>query len=53
MAYIDVYPNCNGCPAYKYCEKVVAGTRICNSYSANESEKENKNSNNKTNERIN
>ena len=53
MKYLDVYPNCNGCPVYKYCGTSIASTRLCNSYSADENKKQVDNSNNKTNERIN
>lgn len=32
MRYIDVYPNCLGCPVEKYCGTAIASTRLCNSY---------------------
>ena len=32
MSYLDVYPNCIGCPVEKYCGTAIASTRLCNSY---------------------
>ena len=32
MSYLDVYPNCIGCPVEKYCGTAIAATRLCNSY---------------------
>ena len=30
--YLDVYPECIGCPHYKYCGLMVGSIRLCNSY---------------------
>ena len=32
MKYLDMYPNCKGCPVAKYCGTMVQSTRLCNSY---------------------
>lgn len=32
MRYIDVYPNCEGCPVIKYCGTQCMSIRLCNSY---------------------
>lgn len=32
MAYIDKYPNCNGCPVAKYCGTIISSVKLCNSY---------------------
>lgn len=36
MRYIDKYPNCEGCPVYKYCGTMVGSIRLCNSYQEKE-----------------
>lgn len=35
MKYIDVYPDCNGCPVIKYCGTMIGSIRLCNSYDLN------------------
>ena len=35
MKYIDKYPNCKGCPVYKYCGTMVSSIRLCNNYDLN------------------
>lgn len=32
MKFIDKYPNCTGCPVYKYCGTMCMSIRLCNSY---------------------
>ena len=32
MTYLDKYPNCEGCPVYKYCGTVASCIKLCNSY---------------------
>lgn len=35
MKFLDKYPHCRGCPVAKYCETMVASTKLCNSYELN------------------
>ena len=42
MSYLDKYPNCNGCPVYKYCGTMAQSTKLCNSI---HQEQENKHQN--------
>jgi hypothetical protein len=32
MRYLDKYPECHGCPVYKYCGTMVSSSRLYNSY---------------------
>ena len=34
--YLDIYPECGGCPHYRYCGTMVGSIRLCNSYSGKE-----------------
>lgn len=36
--YLDKYPNCVGCPHYKYCGLMVSSIRLCKSYDENKQE---------------
>ena len=32
MKYLDIYPECKGCPVAQYCGTMIQSTRLCNSY---------------------
>ena len=32
---LDKYPNCIGCPVFKYCGTIVASTTLCNTDNIN------------------
>lgn len=32
MTYIDVYPECKGCPVHEYCGTMISSVKLCNSY---------------------
>lgn len=32
MNYLDIYPNCKGCPVRQYCGTMIQSTRLCGSY---------------------
>lgn len=32
MKYLDVYPNCEGCPMYATCGTMIQSIKACNSY---------------------
>lgn len=32
MTYLEKYPNCDGCPVYKWCGTAVSSIRLCHSY---------------------
>ena len=34
--YLDIYPDCNGCPHRKYCGLMVGSIKLCNSYEERE-----------------
>lgn len=40
MRYIDKYPDCIGCPVYKYCGTMIGSIRLCNSYEQNKNNQE-------------
>ena len=46
MRYIDKYPNCEGCPVYKYCGTMVGSIRLCNSYEQNKNNQQHEPNNN-------
>lgn len=45
MTYLDKYPNCEGCPVYKYCGTMVGSIRLCNSYEQNNNQQHEPNNN--------
>ena len=32
MKYLDIYPECKGCPVAQYCGTMISSTRLCHSY---------------------
>lgn len=30
--YLDIYPNCKGCPMIKYCDTMISSIKLCNSF---------------------
>lgn len=32
MKYLDMYPDCKGCPVKQCCGTMIQSTRLCNSY---------------------
>ena len=32
MKYLDVYPDCKGCPVAQYCGTMIQSIELCNSY---------------------
>ena len=38
MRYLDKYKNCEKCPVYQYCGTMIQSTRLCNSYTEENTE---------------
>ena len=32
MKYLEVYPDCKGCPVLQYCGTMIQSIKLCNSY---------------------
>ena len=40
MKYLDIYPECKGCPVALYCGTAVSSSKLCNSYDLNNKDNE-------------
>ena len=49
MRFLDVYPECTGCPVKKYCGKMISSRRLCNSYELNNKKEDGDNTDNNRN----
>lgn len=38
MRYLDKYKDCKGCPVYQSCGTMIQSTRLCNSYTEENTE---------------